>query len=77
MDTGTGVAQLVCQIFPGVIAFSYSPEVKTRLVLKAFDVIKNECLEYDAGWNDLTQLLMSFQKTTTNSGHQTTCTAGH
>jgi hypothetical protein len=46
-------------------------------VLKAFDVIKNERLEYDASWNDLTQLLMSIQKTTTNSGHQTTCTAGH
>jgi len=73
---GTGVAQLVKVFFPGVVTFSYSPEVKTRLVLKAFDVIKNERLEYDAGWNDLTQSLMAIQKTMTASGRQTTYTAG-
>jgi hypothetical protein len=44
--------------------------------LKAFDVIKNERLEYDAGWNDLTQSLMAIQKTMTASGRQTTYTAG-
>lgn len=35
---GSGVAQLVRQFFPAVTTFSYSPEVKTRLVLKAYDV---------------------------------------
>lgn len=73
---GTGVAQLVKVFFPNVVTFSYSPEVKTRLVLKAFDVIKNERLEYDAGWNDLTQSLMAIQKTMTASGRQITYTAG-
>ena len=73
---GTGVAQLVRQFFPGVVTFSYSPEVKTRLVLKAFDVIKNERLEYDAGWTDFTQSLMAIQKTMTASGRQITYTAG-
>lgn len=73
---GTGVAQLVRQFFPAVTTFSYSPEVKTRLVLKAFDVIKNERLQYDAGWNDLTQSLMAIQKTITASGRQITYTAG-
>ena len=73
---GTGVAQLVRQFFPGLTTFSYSPEVKTRLVLKAFDVIKNERLEYDAGWTDLTQSLLAIQKTSTASGRQTTYTAG-
>ncbi|WP_426933650.1 hypothetical protein [Xanthomonas arboricola] len=38
---GSGVAQLVKQFFPNLVTFSYSPEVKTRLVLKAFDVIHN------------------------------------
>lgn len=73
---GTGVAQLVRQFFPGVTIFNYSPEVKTRLVLKAFDVIKNERLEYDAGWTDLTQSLLAIQKTITPSGRQVTYTAG-
>lgn len=31
---GTGVAQLVRQFFPALTTFSYSPEVKTQLVLK-------------------------------------------
>ncbi len=73
---GTGVAQLVKQFFPGVTTFSYSPEVKSRLVLKAYDVIKNERLEYDAGWTDLTQSLMAIKKTITASGRQITYTAG-
>ena len=38
---GSGVAQLVKSFFPNITTFSYSPEVKTRLVLKAYDVIKN------------------------------------
>ena len=73
---GTGVAQLVKQFFPNLTTFSYSPEVKSRLVLKAYDVIKNERLEYDAGWTDLTQSLMAIQKTITASGRQITYTAG-
>lgn len=59
---GSGVAQLVKQFFPNITAFSYSPEVKTRLVLKAYDVIKNGRLEFDAGWTDLAQSLMAIRK---------------
>lgn len=73
---GTGVAQLVKQFFPGLTTFSYSPEVKTRLVLKAFDVIHNSRLEFDAGWTDLAQALMSIRKTMTASGRHSTYTAG-
>ncbi|MCT8273343.1 terminase ATPase subunit family protein [Xanthomonas translucens] len=73
---GTGVAQLVKQFFPQVTTFSYSPEVKTRLVLKAFDVIHNTRLEFDAGWTDLAQALMSIRKTMTASGRHSTYTAG-
>ncbi|MCD7096998.1 terminase family protein [Stenotrophomonas sp. MMGLT7] len=73
---GTGVAQLVRQFFPGLTTFSYSPEVKTRLVLKAYDVIKSGRLEYDAGWTDVSQSLMAIQKTITANGRQVTYTAG-
>lgn len=73
---GTGVAQLVRQFFPNLTTFSYSPEVKTRLVLKAYDVIHNGRLEFDAGWIDVAQSLMAIRKTMTASGRQMTYTAG-
>lgn len=69
---GSGVAQLVRQFFPNVTTFSYSPEVKTRLVLKAYDVIHNGRLEFDAGWTDMAQSLMAIRKTVTAGGRQYT-----
>lgn len=73
---GSGVAQLVKSFFPSLTTFSYSPEVKTRLVLKAYDVIHKGRLEFDAGWTDLASSLMAIRKTTTASGRQMTYTAG-
>lgn len=73
---GTGVAQLVRSFFPNLTTFSYSPEVKTRLVMKAWDVIHNGRLEFDAGWTDLASSLMAIRKTMTASGRQFTYTAG-
>lgn len=73
---GSGVAQLVKQFFPNLTTFSYSPEVKTRLVLKAYDVIKNGRLQFDAGWTDLAASLMAIRKTVTASGRAFTYTAG-
>ena len=73
---GAGVAQLVRQFFPGLVTFSYSPEVKTRLVLKAWDVIHKGRLEFDAGWTDFAQALMAIRKTVTAGGRQMTYTAG-
>lgn len=73
---GSGVAQLVKQFFPNLTTFSYSPEVKTRLVLKAYDVIYKSRLEFDAGWTDLAQSLMAIRKTLTASGRHMTYTAG-
>lgn len=72
---GTGVAQLVRQFFPQLTTFSYSPEIKTQLVLKTMDVIRSGRLEYDAGWIDMTQSLMSIKKTLTASQRQMTFTA--
>lgn len=73
---GSGVAQLVRQFFPGLTTFSYSPEVKMRLVLKAMDVIKNGRLQFDAGWTDMAASLMAIRKTLTPSGRQVTFVSG-
>lgn len=73
---GSAVAQLVRQFFPGLRTFSYNPEVKTRLVMKAWDVITKRRLEFDAGWTDLAQSLMAIRKTVTPGGRQFTYTAG-
>ncbi len=73
---GTGVAQLVRQFFPNLTTFSYSPEVKTRLVLKTYDVIHNGRLEFDNSWTDLASSLMAIRKTMTPGGRQMTYVAG-
>lgn len=73
---GQGVYQLVKQFFPNVKSFSYNPELKMRLVLKAKDVISRGRLEFDAGWTDMSQSFMAIKKTTTPSGMQITFNAG-
>lgn len=73
---GSAVYQLVSKFFPAATAFTYNPDVKVRLVLKALNVIEKGRLEYDAGWNDLTQSFMAIRKTTTPSGRQATFEAG-
>lgn len=73
---GGAVAQLVKQFFPALRTFSYNPEVKARLVMKAWDVISRGRLEFDAGWTDLAQSLMAIRKTVTPGGRQFTFTAG-
>lgn len=69
---GQGVLQLVRQFFPGVREYAYSPEVKTRLVLKAKDVVSSGRLEFDAGWTDLAQAFMGVRKVLTQSRRQVT-----
>lgn len=73
---GQGVFQLVKQFFPGATPFSYSPDVKVRLVLKALNVVGKRRLEFDAGWTDLAASFMAIKKTTTQSGRQVTFEAG-
>lgn len=69
---GLGVYQLVKQFFPGATQILYSPEVKTRLVLKAKDTISRGRFEMDAGAVDVAQALMSVKKTLTSSGRNVT-----
>ncbi len=76
-SVGAGVYQLVRQFFPAVEAISYTLDVKTRMVLKAKDVISHGRLEFDAGWTDLTHALISIRKTMTDSGRHATFKSGH
>lgn len=69
---GYGVYDLVKAFFPGVKKISYSPEVKTRLVMKAQSVINNGRLEFDAGNKEIAGAFMSIRKTITPSGNGVT-----
>jgi uncharacterized protein YjcR len=73
---GVGVYQLVKQFRPDAVAFTYNVELKTRMVLKALDVISNGRLEFDAGNTDIAASFMAIKKTLTVSGRQVTYQAG-
>lgn len=73
---GVGVYQLVRQFRPDAVAITYNVELKTRMVLKALDVISNGRLEFDAGSNDIAASFMAIKKTLTPSGRQVTYQAG-
>lgn len=73
---GAGVCQLVKQFFPAAVSYQYNPEVKSRLVMKAYSVISKGRLEFDAGWTDFAASFMAIKKTMTASGRQTTYAAG-
>ncbi len=73
---GQGVLQLVRQFYPGVREFNYSVEVKTRLVLKAKDVISKGRLQFDAGCTDIAHAFLTIRKTMTASGRNVTYDAG-
>ncbi len=69
---GQGVFQLVRRFFPAVTGLNYSPDVKSRLVLKGQAVIRRQRLAFDASWTDLAQAFMSIRQTLTASGRQVT-----
>lgn len=72
---GQGVYQLVRRFYPAAVALNYSPEIKTRLVLKGLSVVRNGRLQFDAGWADLAAAFMAIRQTVTASGRQTTFAA--
>ncbi|MDZ4370108.1 MAG: terminase family protein [Phenylobacterium sp.] len=73
---GLAVLQLVRAFFPAAEAVGYTPADKQRMVLKAYDVIKSQRLEFDAGEVTIAQALMAIRKTLTASGRQITYEAG-
>lgn len=65
---GLGVFELVEVFYRRVTPILYSHESKTRLVMKAIDVIENGRFEYQSGDKVITQAFMMISKTTTPSG---------
>jgi uncharacterized protein YjcR len=72
---GAAVHQLVSKFFPQAQAINYSPEVKSRLVLKGISVVSKGRLEFDAGWVDFAQSFLAIRKTITGSGRHVTYVA--
>jgi len=73
---GQGVYQHVRAFFPAVRAINYSAEVKSRLVLKAYEVITHGRLQFDRSWHDVVSAFLAIRRTLTGSGQQATFTAG-
>ncbi|MCD9457283.1 terminase ATPase subunit family protein [Klebsiella pneumoniae] len=69
---GIGVFQLVRSFYPAARDIRYTPEMKTAKVLKAKDVIRRGCLEYDVSATDITTSFMAIRKTMTSSGRSAT-----
>ena len=69
---GQGVYELVTQFFPAATRLTYSVEVKSRLVLKAMNLVQHRRLEWDAGQKGIPAAFMTIHKTVTPSGAQTT-----
>lgn len=69
---GIGVFQLVRSFYPAARYIRYTPEMKTAMVLKAKDVIRRGCLEYDVSATDITTSFMAIRKTMTSSGRSAT-----
>lgn len=69
---GIGVFQLVRSFYPAARDIRYTPEMKTAMVLKAKDVIRRGCLEYDVSATDITTSFKAIRKTMTSSGRSAT-----
>ncbi len=67
----SGVLDLVRVFYPQVTPIIYSIDSKTRLVLKAQDVITSNRIEWDAVHSDIAAGFMTIRRTTTNSGQIT------
>lgn len=73
---GSAVYQLVQKFRPDAVSFTYNVELKTKMVLKALNVLHNGRMEYDAGHTDIAASFMAIKKTLTASGRQATYQAG-
>lgn len=72
---GSAVYQLVVKFFPLARRINYSPHVKSEMVLKGKNVFSRSRIEFDAGWTDLAQALMSIHPQLTKGQKQLTYVA--
>ncbi len=73
---GQGVYELVRGFFPHVTGHQYSVDFKTKMVLKAHDVMSKGRLEFEAGAKELAAAFMAIRRQITESGRQLTYRAG-
>jgi uncharacterized protein YjcR len=60
---GTGVYERVLEFFPNATAIYYSHEMKTKLVLKAQEIISQKRIEWDEQHTDIPQGFLAIRKT--------------
>lgn len=70
---GWGVYDLVKVFYRRAVALHYSPEVKSRLVLKMMDVMGEDRFQYDAGDKDIPAAFLSVKKFVTSNGNISYC----
>ena len=68
---GSGVFEQVQQFYPQVTPIHYTIESKTRLVLKAQEVIGQGRILWDSSWSDIAAGFMQIHRTTTTHGRIT------
>ena len=68
---GSGVFEQVQQFYPKATPIHYTLESKTRLVLKAQEVIGQGRILWNSAWSDIAAGFMQIHRTTTNSGQIT------
>jgi len=59
---GSGVFERVQEFYPAAQAIYYSQETKTKLVLKAQEVISQERIEWNAGFTDIPQAFLAIKR---------------
>lgn len=69
---GIGVYDIVRGFYPAAKRINYNPETKSRLVIRAKELVRSQRLHWDAGWNDLARAFMSIRRVQTASGNAIT-----
>ncbi len=69
---GSGVYEMVQVFFPAVTGIYYTLETKTRLVLKAQQVIEDGRLQFDAAASDIVAAFLQIRRGVTASGAKVT-----
>lgn len=64
---GSGVFEIVQNSFPRATAIHYGLDTKTKLVLKAIDVVEAQRIEWDAEHTDISQAFLQVRQTSTGN----------
>lgn len=72
---GSGVFEMVQEFFPTARGVYFTPENKTRLVIKAEDIIDEGRCQWSVEWTDITAAFLQIRKTTTGKNGNITYVA--